>query len=111
MFNRRPFLGVAALAAASIGIGPVLRTEHHMGRTRYPAGYKPRKGYYFKPHNGEREIARRLRQAERNAEKRRDRCVACNGFGEEGQIGLSRRGNVLVERDGRIMHLDGRIVA
>lgn len=89
----------------------MFRNEHHMGRTRYPAGLKPRSGYYFKSHNGPREIARRLQQAARNAAARRDRCIACNGFGEEGQIGLSRRGNVLVERDGKIMHLNGRIVS
>lgn len=58
-----------------------------------------------RPHNHEREIARRLRQQARDAERRRDRCIACNGFGEHGQVGLSRRGRVLVERDGRIVAL------
>lgn len=77
--------GVAALASASMPAA-----GHHAGRTRYPAGHKRRTGYGYRPHNGAREVARRLRQAARNKARQMERHpsgVNC---------GLSRRGRIVI---------------
>lgn len=71
MLNR-----IALMAAASLGISAAAFSarEHHMGRTRYPRGYKPAKYSFvstltgkrlpstskYMPHQGKAEIARRL---------------------------------------------------
>lgn len=72
-------LGLAGAALAALATSPGVGAEHelaahrhHAGRTRYPVGYKPRKGGSIadRPHEHKREIARRQRQAERVAENR-----------------------------------------
>lgn len=84
--------GLAALALG-VGLGPSIAVEHHKGRTRYPKGYKPT-GYGFRPHNGEREIARRKRQSERDAARQAERKANSywGGNGHDEVVGVSRRG-------------------
>lgn len=100
----------ASSAAASMrGLVDVMpRHDHHMGRTRYPKGWKRQTGYGFRPHNGEREIARRLRQAARNEERQRARVHARieqsrgTWMPAPGTVGISRRGRFLkAAGDGR----------
>lgn len=97
--------GIATLAAAAIGDGLLaVAPKHHMGRSRYGAGTRPRRSWY-KPHQGPREIARRVRQEERNRERQllrgaQARAWEASLFGlnttpEPGDLRLSRRGNVL----------------
>lgn len=101
-------LGVAAASAASSarGMGSALlgldalpgRREHHYGRTRYPSGYSRGHSIADQPHEHKREIARRKRQAERNAEKRLARAVAASRKGRPmtpAGFGLSRSGRVI----------------
>lgn len=64
-----------ALAAAGTIAGPFMGRQHHMGRTRYAHGRRPRYSAY-RPHQGEREIARRLAQAERNEQRQLERMEA-----------------------------------
>jgi hypothetical protein len=99
-----PGLALAAMTAAGVGLtqapvarvygaGPIKRMLQRHGRSQ-----RGRDGTYT-PHNGEREIARRLRQAERDAERQ----IACVGdfvkWGVNplppGATGLSRRGRWL----------------
>lgn len=62
MFSR-----IASLAAAGLGLAeglamPIVNPSP-LARTRYPTGYKPsRWTNRYMPHQGEREIARRLRK-------------------------------------------------
>ncbi len=110
-------LRLAALAATGLGVSAMdaarsmahaglalaaspLRREHHLGRTQYPKGHAPRgNSIADKPHKHEREIARRKRQAERNAERRAaraDRVLRQEGraiVDPAGEYGLSRRGH------------------
>ena len=102
---RKPLLGagtlagIATLAAAAIGNGLLaVAPKHHMGRTRYGAGTRPRRSWY-KPHQGPREIARRIAQEERNRERQIERG---SNYGWDAKnkpvttgARLSRRGNVL----------------
>lgn len=87
----RGLRNIAALAAASLGFAGFARENHHLGRTRYPAGYKPRRGYWFKGDKGEQAAARRLRQAARDQARQEERAKA--SYGEAWQPGdrLSRR--------------------
>ncbi len=94
-------LGIlAGLAALTAG------APHHMGRTRYPAGHKPG-GYRFRPHNGNREVARRLRQRERDIRNQEARAITrlgthafvatyrdAHGFDAD-TIRVSRRGRIM----------------
>lgn len=80
-------LGILAGMGALLA-GPALATPHHKGGTRYPVGQKPNSNRYT-PHQGEREVARRLRQQKRDRERQQLRHpmgVNC---------GLSRRGRLV----------------
>ena len=78
---------MGSILASALGLAAVapLREPHHQGRTRYREGLKGvGKGRYL-PHQGKREIARRVRQAERDATRQLDRsafyCVGdCAGL-------------------------------
>ena len=100
-------LGAAAGAAATatrglgnalVGLAPT-RREHHMGRTRYPLGYRPGRSIADQPHEHKRAIARRLRQAERNAERQRERYLAqfhpSRRDAAPENVGQSRRGGLV----------------
>jgi hypothetical protein len=82
-------------------------TQHHMGRTRYAAGWKGVGKSRYAPHQGEREIARRLRQAQRVEERRAERLAdARHRFGGHGlsivkmATGITRRGNYVFSGQG-----------
>lgn len=68
MKSFKSMVGAALALTAAAPVGPV----HHMGRSRYPTGHKPNRSCY-RPHQGEREIARRLRQKARDEQRQRDR--------------------------------------
>lgn len=69
MFSRNTSIIGAALSLAT----GIFSRPHDYGRSRYPTGWaKVGRGKY-RPHQNEREIARRLRQAERNEERQRAR--------------------------------------
>lgn len=112
--KRTAIIGSLSTALAAIAAGQASKLYGYENIRRHLQRQGKRYGRNtsrYMPHQGEQEIARRLRQAERVAVNRRERCVRVNGFGEHGQVGLSRRGYVLVERDGRIQHLDGKAVS
>ncbi|QZP06818.1 hypothetical protein [Caenibius sp. WL] len=96
------FLGkLVAAAAASVGMG--IRTPHHMGRTRYAPGWKHVGDGRYMPHQGKREIARRLRQAEAIERKRAERIEAVRHiYGGLGPTilyvatGITRRGRFVI---------------
>lgn len=84
-----------------------LATDHPKGRTRYPTGHARNGRGYNTPHQGEREIARRLRQRARDEQRQIDRltgAIAADrvkswnvGVQPHGVvIGLSRRGRFVV---------------
>lgn len=94
--NVRP-IGLAALAASAAaaptgrvyGHANIKRMLQKHGRSRQ-IGYSIAHG----PHENKREIARRQRQAARNAVRQRDRYFALNGEQPPpDQLGYSRRGN------------------
>lgn len=108
MFN----VGLAASAALSaldmVSLAPLHPTgKHHKGSTRYPTGHKPNRSHY-RPHQGEREIARRLRQKARDKQNQEARAMwrlgshAFAGCDEQGcdnlVIRVSRRGRVVTTR-------------
>lgn len=64
---------------------------HHCGRTRYPRGYKPSRGYSYTGDKGERAAARRLRQAERDEQRQEARAQASYGDAWKPGDRLSRR--------------------
>jgi len=68
--RRIGILGTIA-AAAMAGMGPLVRGHHDVGSTRY-SGHRPSRGRLM-PHQGKREIARRLAQAARDEERQRAR--------------------------------------
>lgn len=111
MFN----FGLAASAALSaldmVSCAPLHPTgKHHKGSTRYPTGHKPNRSHY-RPHQGEREIARRLRQKARDEQRQRERAeqmheFAVNFFGHDlaaqapYPARLPRRGNPIITKQG-----------
>ncbi|RIV79551.1 hypothetical protein D2V04_06155 [Pelagerythrobacter aerophilus] len=72
-----------------------------MGRTRYPAGYRPARNRYRLPHQGEREIERRKRQAARNEARQIERAANSTFASLHGAEKLSRRGRVVPANAGR----------
>lgn len=100
-------LGMAGAALAALVTSPGVGAEHelaahrhHAGRTRYPAGLKPRKGGSIadRPHEHKREIARRQRQAERiaaNQAARLDAHWSGKARRNNGVVGLTRRGGLV----------------
>lgn len=87
MFNKAR----AALAASAAALlnSSFAAMPHHMGRTRYIGGYKPPRSKY-RPHQGKAEIARRLRQAERDRVNQIAR-------GKSREVLTSRRGYYICE--------------
>jgi hypothetical protein len=101
----RAFNIAAALSALSMpALGPLHPAgKHHQGSTRYPTGHKPNRSVY-RPHHGEREIARRLRHQARDEQRQRERGApdfAVRVFGAEFASGLS--GGARVSRRGRVI--------
>jgi hypothetical protein len=85
------FKHIGALVAA--GVGMAWSAGHHMGRTRYPTGWKHVGQAGYRPHQGQQEIARRLRQAERDEANQRTRFEVAHPDSSEGR--LSRRWRLL----------------
>lgn len=89
--------GSALAAAASINTG------HHMGRTKYAKGHGPRgRGTHpiwnlrtRLPHTHDREIARRLRQADRVRDNQVERLAKTAGPDARPGYGLTRRGRLV----------------
>lgn len=88
--------GLALAAASLVGLGaqvvpatPAPEPERPRKRQRPVRRYRS-SGSGVRPHSGEQEVARRLRQAARNAERQRERAHAKYGLAEH--FGLSRRG-------------------
>lgn len=94
---------LAALAVAGVHVAPALSFAPNPGPRR--ARVKPSRSYHSggsiadRPHNHEPEIARRLRQQARNAERQRARQVAKNGA-DSPFPGISRRGRFVSWPDG-----------
>lgn len=89
----------ASLAAVSFGVlSDIAAPPRHLGRTRYPKGKRPLRSKFL-PHQGEREIARRLRNAQRDKTNRAARLIQfCTEVESKAlyvapdAIGISRRG-------------------
>lgn len=92
---RGRILGLIGTALSGLAAATMPASNHHAGRTRRPVGYRGGGGYRFRPHNGEREIARRLRQQARDAERQRQRALKRDGVIMAGQVGISRRGRLI----------------
>jgi hypothetical protein len=94
MFTRTIALASAAAATMGGSFGGLFTRqarEHHKGRTMRPSGYRTRPGRYL-PHQSDREIARRLRQQERDKANQLARAQLWRGIGAKPGVGLSRRG-------------------
>ena len=105
--------GLALAAASLVGLGaqvvpatPAPEPERPRKRSRPVRRYRSSGG--VRPHQGEREIARRLRQAARNEERQRARVHARieqsrgTWTPAPGTVGISRRGRFLTAvSDGR----------
>lgn len=79
MKTRGLLAAVASLAGAALTAA--LDRPQHLGRTSYHNGWRQfQRGHRIRPHQGEREIARRLRQAERDKQNQLARDV----FGDNG---------------------------
>lgn len=104
--------GLALAAASLVGLGaqvvpaPTPEPERPRKRTRPVRRYRSFGG--VRPHQGEREIARRLRQAARDEERQRARLHARieqsrgTWMPAPGIVGISRRGRLLTAvSDGR----------
>lgn len=96
--RRAGMLGALA-AGLTMTVGPVLATDHHRGRTRYPTGHARNGRGHGIPHQGEREIARRLRQRARDIHNRAERLAKRLGANAvkpwnipQNAVGISRRG-------------------
>lgn len=87
----------AAAAVASFG-DPLLGTHHGCGR--YPNGLRQfQRGHRIRPHQGKREIMRRLRQEERDEQNQIHRALSQNNAGRRmypaDVTRVSRRGRIL----------------
>lgn len=105
--------GLALAAASLVGMGvqvapvsPGPEPERPRKRTRPTRTYRS-SGSNVRPHNGAREIARRLRQAARDERRQRERldaALAANRIQPwrlpQGACGLTRRGGIVVAVNG-----------
>lgn len=98
----RSFASIAGLAALVAGPALAVSETRHLGSTRYPTGPKPNRSHY-RPHQGEQEIARRLRHKARDEQRQRERAKS----GSAAILALlaktdrvSRRGNPVTTNQG-----------
>jgi len=84
---------IGAMASAGL-LAVAAQPGHHMGPARYSAGQRPRRSWYV-PHQGPREIARRLRQEERNRDNQIIRADGNFAYQIMGAARVSRRGRIL----------------
>lgn len=88
MFKSKMAL-LGAAAATALGLHLPGRGEHHRGRSARPAGWRAAgRSSKYRPHQNERECARRAAQLDRDRERQIERSGRCDQR-------LSRRGKLL----------------